>query len=55
MIRSDTSLVLVNTVYFKGSWLYPFPKSATAPADFHLGEGKTVQVAMMRQTGFPAV
>jgi serpin B len=49
-LRSDTSLVLVNTVYFKGSWLYPFAKSATAPADFHLADGSKVSVPMMRQT-----
>ena len=49
-IRPDTSLVLVNTVYFKGSWLYPFAKTATAPADFHLADGARVSVPMMRQT-----
>jgi serpin B len=49
-VRSDTSLVLVNTVYFKGSWLYPFAKTATAPADFHRGDGSVVSVPMMRQT-----
>ncbi len=49
-VRPDTSLVLVNTVYFKGSWLYPFAKSATAPADFHRGDGSKVSVPTMRQT-----
>lgn len=50
MVRPDTSLVLVNTVYFKGSWLYPFARTATAPADFRLGDGTKVSAPMMRQT-----
>jgi serpin B len=49
-VRSDTSLVLVNTVYFKGSWVYPFAKAATAPADFHLADGSKISVPTMRPT-----
>ncbi len=49
-VRPDTSLVLVDTVYFKGSWIYPFAKSATAPADFRRADGSVVSVPMMRQT-----
>ncbi len=46
-VRPDTSLVLVNTVYFKGSWLYPFAKGATAPGDFHPAGVPKVTVPMM--------
>ena len=49
-VRPDTSLILVNTVYFKGSWLHPFAKAATSPADFHLADGTTARVPMMHQT-----
>lgn len=53
-VGPDTSLVLVNTVYFKGSWLHPFSKAATAPAPFHLDGGEAVPVPTMRQTSeFP--
>jgi serpin B len=45
-----TSLVLVNTLYFKGAWLSPFEKSLTTPADFHPASGSTVSVPTMRQT-----
>jgi serpin B len=48
-LDASTSLVLVNTVYFKGTWQHPFAKAATAPADFHLDGNTTVQVPTMRQ------
>ena len=49
-VRPDTSLVLVSTVYFKGSWLYPFAKAATAPGDFHLADGTNASVPLMHQS-----
>ena len=44
--------VLVNALYFKGSWRNVFPDHATMPGDFHLPDGKTVQAMMMERGGF---
>jgi serine protease inhibitor len=49
-VNSSTSLVLVNTLYFKGTWQEPFLKAATSQADFHLSPDKTVSAPLMRQT-----
>jgi serine protease inhibitor len=49
-VNSNTSLVLVNTLYFKGTWQQPFLKAATSPADFQIAPGKTVSAPFMRQT-----
>jgi serpin B len=51
-ITRETALVLVNAIYFKAAWEMPFQPSATNKDDrFETGSGKTVPVAMMRQTG----
>ncbi len=49
-ITSDTRLVLVNTVYIKGSWLYPFDENETADRPFYTRSGAVMSVPMMRQT-----
>lgn len=49
-VNPATSLILVNTVYFKAAWLHPFVKSLTAPGDFHRADGTKIRVPMMRQT-----
>jgi serpin B len=49
-IHSATRLVLANAIYFDASWLYPFDPDATAGRTFHLLDGTTVTVPMMRQT-----
>jgi serpin B len=46
-IKSDTTLVLVNAIYFKGIWLYQFEKADTKKQPFHLTKEKTVQADMM--------
>jgi serpin B len=51
-ITKLTALVLVNAIYFKAAWEHPFQPSATnKDARFEMANGKTVPVAMMRQTG----
>ena len=40
-------LVLVNAVYFKGTWQAPFKKGLTADADFTKAGGEKVKVKMM--------
>jgi serpin B len=42
-----TRMVLVNAIYFKASWVYPFDPDQTAPAPFHLLDGSTSEVPMM--------
>lgn len=46
-IASNTSLVLVNAMYFKGLWKEPFDAEQTRDADFQVGTGKTVAANMM--------
>jgi serpin B len=53
-LRSDTSLVLTNALYFKGSWATPFVPTRTSGAPFQLLGGGEQQVQMMRAIGaFP--
>ena len=42
-----TLLVLTDAVYLNAKWQTPFPHSGTAPGEFHLGNGTTVQVPFM--------
>uniref|UniRef100_L7LRG6 Putative tick salivary serpin n=1 Tax=Rhipicephalus pulchellus TaxID=72859 RepID=L7LRG6_RHIPC len=50
-INADTTLVLMNAVYFKGFWEFPFRKLLTRPQKFFLDSNKSVMVQMMRQMG----
>ena len=49
MLSSDTRLVLVNAIYFKGLWLQPFMKEETFPGTFFVATNQKVQVQIMRQ------
>ncbi|UCB53045.1 MAG: serpin family protein, partial [Candidatus Zixiibacteriota bacterium] len=44
-------MFLINAIYFKGDWLYPFEESDTFNGSFTLGDGSTVTVPMMRHSG----
>ena len=46
-ITSDTELLLVNTLYFKGKWAKPFEKDNTHKEDFTLSSDAKVKVDMM--------
>ncbi|XP_012738138.3 antithrombin-III [Fundulus heteroclitus] len=48
-LDSNTALVLVNTIYFKGQWKNKFPKENLSPSDFHVDASRTCQVDMMYQ------
>jgi serpin B len=50
-IDSLTRFVLVNALYFYGSWLAPFDAHLTSDADFHSLDGSTVSVPTMHQGG----
>jgi serpin B len=45
-----TRLVLVNAIYFKANWYYPFDEEDTYDEDFHLSDGSTTIAPMMHQT-----
>ena len=46
-VSEATRFVLVNAIYFKGSWVYPFDKKATKAASFHRLDGTSASVPMM--------
>ncbi len=48
--NSDTRLILVNAVWFKGKWATQFQKAATTDAPFYLDGGNPVMVPMMNVT-----
>ncbi|MBM3495481.1 MAG: serpin family protein, partial [Armatimonadetes bacterium] len=51
VLDGDTVLVLVNAVYFKGSWAGKFDPKATTNEDFAVGGAGRVRVATMHRTG----
>jgi serpin B len=48
-VDSDTRLVLVNAVYFKGRWVLEFDRSATRNETFRLEGGGKVKAPLMNQ------
>ncbi|XP_054458131.1 antithrombin-III [Anoplopoma fimbria] len=48
-LDSNTILVLVNTIYFKGQWKNKFDKENVYVSDFHVSESRTCSVNMMYQ------
>ena len=50
-LTPDTRLVLVNAVYFLGTWQKPFPVDATVDRPFHRSAGGDVDVPFMHVTG----
>lgn len=51
-LNEDTRLVLVNALYFHGSWQHPFRPESTQQGPFHLKTGETVNAMTMHQTSF---
>ena len=47
-LDEHTKMVLVNAIYFKGSWLNKFDPSDTYEDDFHLDDDTTQKVNMMK-------
>ena len=50
-IDPRTLIVLINAIYFKGSWQKEFNKSATRDGTFYLSNGSEKQVPMMYRKG----
>ncbi len=48
-IPPDAMMYLINAIYFKGNWTYPFDEDATCDGDFYLAGGGTKKVPMMGQ------
>lgn len=48
-ITPDTSMVLLNTLYFEADWAHPFKKESTTDHPFHLFGGAERTVRMMHQ------
>ena len=44
-------LIVLNAIYFKGSWAKPFPKDATTNQPFHLANGTQAPVPRMKLGG----
>nr|CAD2189537.1 unnamed protein product [Meloidogyne enterolobii] len=49
-LTTDTRLVLVNAVYFKGKWSCPFDSELTQKKTFYITEEKNKEVDMMKKT-----
>lgn len=47
----DESLDLINAVYFKGLWEYPFPAAQTTDETFHFSAGTTEKRRLMSRQG----
>jgi serpin B len=47
LLSPSTVLTLVNAIYLKAPWQYPFNEADTAPAAFHLADGSSIQVPTM--------
>jgi serpin B len=46
-VNELTRMVLVNAIYFKGTWSERFEKKNTKKADFHVSAGKKIKTNMM--------
>ena len=46
-VTTDTRLILVNAIYFKGDWLHAFEKEKTAEEPFWMTPGASTNVLMM--------
>lgn len=47
VIPGDVVMYLINAIYFKGDWTYPFEEEATYEEDFNLEDGSKKSVEMM--------
>lgn len=48
-VPSETRMLLINAIYFKGKWSSQFDKANTVQGSFYKSDGSTIQVPMMKQ------
>lgn len=53
-IKPSDVMYLLQTLYFKDSWLMPFNEDVTEPGIFRLADGSTQELPLMRQSLLPA-
>ncbi len=46
-ISSDVVAILMNAIYFKGNWMFPFDTANTETQTFHLADGSETECQMM--------
>ena len=51
VLNESTRMVLVNAIYFKGTWATPFPEYATQPDKFYAKPDTTATVPFMHKGG----
>jgi len=51
VLKELTRMVLVNAIYFKGTWATPFPESATQPDKFYAQPDTVLTVPFMHKGG----
>jgi serine protease inhibitor len=50
-LSSELVMLLINAIYFKGTWIVEFDEADTQKQDFFLADGTSVPVDMMATTG----
>jgi serpin B len=51
LVNAKTRLALVNALWFKAPWQFPFEREATSRAPFHLLDGSTTDADLMQLAG----
>ena len=51
-LPSTSLMAVVNAIWFKGQWVFPFMEKATSKQKFKKADGKTIDVDMMRGACF---
>ncbi|NLY78763.1 MAG: hypothetical protein GX072_02310 [Lysinibacillus sp.] len=49
-LNPDLVAILINAIYFKGDWTYPFDPNETENRTFHLADGTTKETPFMKET-----